>query len=131
MSERPEIIEAIREVIRLNPQIKNARKQLRELENEQSEYRERLKERYGDNTVIKTSAGDITIRERVQDGRISLEDLRDLFETIDWVGDDTKERLIGKIEELCISKRKYSKTLTVRKTRRKQTRKHKDLKQDQ
>ena len=118
-SESPEIITSIQKILIINPQIKSKRKELKDLEDQYSHHRDILKERYGNNTIIHTSAGDITIREKTTDGKLSLEDVRDLFDTIDWLGDDTKKRLIEKMEDLCISKRKYSKTLTVRKPRRK------------
>jgi hypothetical protein len=129
-----DIMNSIREVIRLSPFIKEKRKELRELETQQNIHRDLLKEHYGNNTVIRTSAGDITIREKTQDGKLSLEDIHTLFDTIDWLGDDTKTRLLKQIDDLCGSMRKYSKTLTVRKSKRKRNKTIKkernDLKQD-
>jgi hypothetical protein len=118
-TESPEIISSIREILIINPQIKEKRKELKELEDKYSYHRDILKEKYGNNTIIHTSVGDITIREKTTDGKLSLEDVRELFDTIDWVGKDTKTRIIEKMETLCISKRKYCKTLTVRKSKRK------------
>lgn len=51
-----DIMNSIREVIRLSPFIKEKRKELRELETQQNIHRDLLKEHYGNNTVIRTSA---------------------------------------------------------------------------
>lgn len=115
----PEIMNAIKNILALTPQIQDLRKQLRDLENTQSQHRNLLKDRYGNNTIIHTNVGSISIKERYSDGKLSLEDIRDIFDAIDWVGIETKDRLFKILEDECEGKRKYSKTLTVRKPRRK------------
>jgi hypothetical protein len=115
----PEIMNAIKNILALTPRIQELRKQLRDLENTQSQHRNLLKDRYGNNTIIHTNVGSISIKERYSDGKLSLEDIRDIFDTIDWIGTETKDRLFKILDDECEGKRKYSKTLTVRKPRRK------------
>jgi len=124
------IMNAIKEVLKITPQIQTLRKQLRDLENTQKEYREVLKEHYGTNTVIHTNVGSISIKDRYIDSKLSIEDIRDIFSSIDWLGSDTKDRLLKIFEEDCEGKRKYSKTLTVRKPRHNKTSKRKRNKND-
>lgn len=124
------IMSAIKEILKISPQIHNLRKQLRDLENKQNPHREILKEHYGTNTIIHTNVGSISIKERYTDSKLSIEDIRDIFSSIDWIGSDTKDRLLNIFEEDCEGKRKYLKTLTVRKTRYNKTSKRKRNKND-
>lgn len=136
MTDSPEILRAIKEILRLDSVIQAERVKIREIEKEQGRYRDLLKEHYDSNTVIKTSAGDITIREKTLDGKLSLEDIRDIFDTVDWIGDDTKNRLLSVIEESCETRRRYARTLTIKrgksrkhnKTRKEKGRSKDDLK---
>jgi len=126
----PVIMNAIKEVLKISPQIQTLRKQLRDLEKIQRDHREILKDHYGNNTIIHTNVGSISIKERYIDSKLSIEDIRDIFDTVDWIGSDTKERLLKIFEEECEGKRKYSKTLTVRKPRTNKTSKRKRIKND-
>lgn len=125
MDSDPKIMNAIREILKLTPQIQTIRKQLRELENVQKDYREILKEHYGNNTIIHTNVGSISIKERMIGSRLTLEDIRNILDTIDWLGSDTKEKLITKFEEECEGRRKCSRTLTIRKNKTSKRRKKK------
>lgn len=124
------IMNAIKEILKITPQIQELRKKTRDLEKVQKEHREILKEHYGTNTIIHTNVGSISIKERYIDSKLSIEDIRDIFSSIDWLGSDTKDRLLKIFEEDCEGKRKYSKTLTVRKTRNNKTSKRKRNKND-
>lgn len=126
----PDIMNAIKEVLKISPQIHALRKQLRQLEKIQRDHRDILKEHYGNNTIIHTNVGSIRIKERYIDSKLSIEDIRDIFHTVNWIGSDTKERLLKLFEEECEGKRKYSKTLTVRKPRNNKTSKRKRAKND-
>lgn len=126
MSENdPIIINAIKEVLKVSPQIQSLRKQLRDLEKIQKDHRETLKEHYGTNTIIHTNAGSISIRERYTDSKLSIEDIRDIFTTIKWIGCDVKDKLLKIFEDECEGKRKYSRTLTVKRQRHNKTSKRK------
>lgn len=131
MSDSPEILRAIKEILRLDSVIQGERAKIREIEKEQGKYRDLLKEYYGNNTVIKTSAGDITIREKTLDGKLSLEDIRDIFDTIDWIGDDTKDKLLNIFQESCDTRRRYARTLTIKRGKsRKHNKTRKESKND-
>lgn len=126
----PIIINAIKEVLKISPQIQSLRKQIRDLEKIQKDHREILKEHYGTNTIIHTNVGSISIKDRYIDSKLSIEDIRDMFTTIEWIGSDTKDKLLKIFEDECEGKRKYSRTLTVRKQRHNKTSKRKRSKND-
>lgn len=115
--EDPEVLQAIQEVVHADQVLKEYRDKIREIEKEQSRNRELLKEKFGNNTIIKTNIGNVVIRERHTQGKLSMEDIRDIFDLVDWLGVDTKEKLVMLMEKECSSRQKTTKTLTIRRKR--------------
>lgn len=114
MSYDPDVVLAIREILNTDSQLREHRNKVKELENRQSSHRELLKDRFGNNTIIRTNTGNITIKERQTEGKLSLQDIRRIIEPLEWIEDSIKERLVTEFKSVCNTKRKYSKTLTVR-----------------
>jgi hypothetical protein len=117
MADADIVLQSIKEVLRLDHILQEERRKLKVLETEYEKHRDILKQHYGENTLIKTSNGNILIRERIYDGKLSMEDLRDIMDEIDWIGIDTKERLLDMFTDHCSKNKRTARMLTIRRNR--------------
>lgn len=116
-----DILHSIKEILRLDHQLQEEKQRLKTLETEYDKHREILKAYYGENTLIKTPQGNILIRARTYDGKLSIEDLRDIMDEIDWIGIEDKEKILHIFTDHCSRNKKTARMLTIRRKRLKRT----------
>lgn len=112
-SVEPETLQTIKELIRYNDELQKLRDQEKIIELKREECRLKLFEKFGGNTVIQTPLGNINIYERTIHGKLSLEDIRVILDSVTYITSNQKERLMQLFTEHCGEISKTSRTLTV------------------
>lgn len=86
----PSVIHAVKELIRIDNEIRKVRSEQKRLNDERSKYREIILEHHLDETRFNTPYGDIVVKDRESVYKFSLEDIRNIFDSL-------KERFAGNI----------------------------------
>lgn len=111
----PEILDAIRELIRLDRELRELRIQQRLLDTRRNEQREKILAHYKENARFKTPMGDIVVRTREIPSRFTLEDIRDILIEANFLREEDREHLTRLFEEEAENKSRTTRTLSVRK----------------
>lgn len=111
----PEILNAIRELIRLDRELRELRIQQRLLDTKRNEQREKILAHYKENARFKTPMGDIVVRTREIPSRFTLEDIRDILIEANFLREEDREHLTRLFEEEADNNSRTTRTLSVRK----------------
>lgn len=128
----PVFVSSVKEILRIDSQLRELRNQTRHLEAEREQHREILFEHIGPkeggtSTRIQTPYGDIVIDERDRGVRFSVEDIRDILESSAIITREQREKLMSRFIEEEESLKTRVRTLSVKKPltrRRHHHRKH-------
>ena len=116
----PDVLDAVRELLQVDRELRVIRAQQKELEARRTEQRERILAHYRDNARFKTPLGDVVVRTREIPSRFTLEDIRDILTEAEFLSDESRGHLTHLFEEEAENKLRTTRTLSVR---RPQTRK--------
>jgi hypothetical protein len=114
----PDTLNVVKDLLKLNDELQIIREQEKEIENRREVCREKLFKKFGGNIIIKTPAGNINIYEKTIQGKLSLEDIRNIIERVDFLSGIQKDKLISICSQECGENSKTSRTLTVSKKAR-------------
>jgi len=116
----PIFVSSVKEILRIDSQLRELRNQTRHLEAEREQHREILFEHIGPktggtSTRIQTPYGDIVIDERDRGVRFSVEDIRDILESSTVITREQREKLMTRFMEEEESLKTQVRTLSVKK----------------
>jgi len=116
----PVFVSSVKEILRIDGQLRELRTNIRHLEAEREQHREILFEHIGPkadgkSTRIQTPYGDIVIDERDRGVRFSVEDIRDILESSTIITREQREKLMDIFVEEEESLKTRVRTLSVKK----------------
>jgi len=116
----PVFVSSVKEILRIDGQLRELRTNIRHLEAEREQHREILFEHIGPkadgkSTRIQTPYGDIVIDEHDRGVRFSVEDIRDILEASTIITREQREKLMDVFVEEEESLKTRVRTLSVKK----------------
>jgi len=123
MSDIPsDVLHSIREILRIGKELREHRIKERRLEQQRAEYRDTVLTYYSGSVRFVTPYGNVVIRNRESPTKFSLEDIRDVLQSIEDIPNDMREHIQSKFDEEADKHTKTTRTLTVQRQQTLKTR---------
>ena len=114
MSEIPsDVLQSIRDILRIGNELREYRVNVRRLEKERAEHRANVLEHYSDSVRFITPYGNVVIQNRESPMKFSLEDIRDILQSIEDIPEDTRTKVQTVFEEESDKHTKTTRTVSI------------------
>ena len=120
----PDVLNSIKEIIRISNELRTERATLRNLEHERDVHRTTVLNHYHGSVKLVTPLGNVVIKDREYNSKFSLEEIRDIFTNLDSIPDNYKQILLTVLEQEADKKHTTTRTLTVQRQQTLKNKKH-------